>query len=80
MHEAFDPDDPAKWTRANFAWVDSLFARFACDECWDGIDGVVSKASARLVRLRRYAGTLHGDDASFKVGGRSWRWVGLGYP
>ena len=80
LHESFDPDNPAKWTRANFAWVSSLFARYACDECWDGIDGVVSNASARLARLRRYAGTLHVDDASFEVGGRSWRWLGLGRP
>ena len=25
MHEAFDKDDPAKFTRAWFAWVNGLF-------------------------------------------------------
>lgn len=80
LHESFDPDSPMHWTRANFAWVDSLFARFACDECWDGIGGVVSNASARVDRLRRYAGMRHGDAASFQVGSRSWRWLGLGRP
>ena len=25
MHESFDPDDPAKFTREWFAWANSLF-------------------------------------------------------
>jgi meiotically up-regulated gene 157 (Mug157) protein len=28
MHESFDPDDPALYTRAWFAWANSLFAQF----------------------------------------------------
>ena len=25
MHESFDPDDPARFTRAWFAWANTLF-------------------------------------------------------
>ena len=33
MHEGFDPDDPAQFTRAWFAWANSLFAEFIMHWC-----------------------------------------------
>jgi meiotically up-regulated gene 157 (Mug157) protein len=28
MHESFDPNDPAQYSRSWFAWANSLFAEF----------------------------------------------------
>jgi meiotically up-regulated gene 157 (Mug157) protein len=28
MHESFDPNDPARYTRSWFAWANSLFAEW----------------------------------------------------
>lgn len=36
MHESFDPDRPAKFTRKWFSWANSLFAEFVMtmtDQC-----------------------------------------------
>jgi len=34
LHEALRPDDMSFQSRPNFAWVNSMYARYACDSCW----------------------------------------------
>jgi meiotically up-regulated gene 157 (Mug157) protein len=37
MHESFDPDNPARFTRPWFAWANSLFGQFIV--AWDESKG-----------------------------------------
>jgi meiotically up-regulated gene 157 (Mug157) protein len=36
MHEGFHPDDPTRYTRAWFAWANSLFSEFVLHWCGEG--------------------------------------------
>ena len=34
LHESYEVDNPGDYTRADFEWVNALFARYACGPCY----------------------------------------------
>ena len=57
MHESFDPANPNQYTRAWFAWANSLFGELMVSLYEQGIlEAVVGKAQSEQARRARQAG------------------------